>query len=135
MSDPNPSAATRFLAVLGQHAIALSQGEAEDGVLHSSKSKDKDEESFHAARLRSVKRELSLGKMSLANYETMFTTGNQLLDDQLGALVDALTAREREGKEPWKRGESVVLMEGRRDRDLGKPWTWTVWDAGYAPTF
>ncbi|KIJ60924.1 hypothetical protein HYDPIDRAFT_116612 [Hydnomerulius pinastri MD-312] len=126
MSDPNPRESTRFLAVLGPHAMGLSQGEGEDGRLSAIQSGESG--TFHAVRLRTGKPEGLLGKMPLLIYETVFSTGCRSLDDQLRALLTALTAREREGKEPWQRGESIVLMEGRE----GKPWTWVVWDAGYA---
>ncbi|KAF9238685.1 hypothetical protein BU15DRAFT_47441 [Melanogaster broomeanus] len=124
MSSTNPNLSTRFMAVLGPHAMALSQGDIED---ESSPARGSAPGVFHAVRLRSDKPGSSRGERALPNYEPVFSTGCHTLDSQLAALVDALGERQRGGKELWQRGESVVLTSNQQ----GKPLTWIVWDAGH----
>ncbi|KAF9221711.1 hypothetical protein BS17DRAFT_757056 [Gyrodon lividus] len=123
ISSTNPYLSTRFMAVLGPHAMGLSQGGTEE---ESSPARCRGLGVFHAVRLKSDKLESLQGESLHSNYETVFSTGHNTLDGELAALVDTLIARQREGKEPWQRGERVVLMKSRE----GKPWTWIVWDAG-----
>ncbi|KAF8841855.1 hypothetical protein BDN67DRAFT_479436 [Paxillus ammoniavirescens] len=124
MSTTNPNLSTRFMAVIGPHAMGLSQGDTEDEF---SPVGQRGQGGFHAVRLRVDNAERLRGEMPSQNYETVFSTGHTILDGQLGALVNALSEREREGKDPWQRGERVVLVSGQQER----PWSWVVWDAGY----
>jgi hypothetical protein len=112
------------MAVIGPHAMGLSQGDPED---ESSPVGQRGQGGFHAVRFRADNPERLRGERPPQNYETVFSTGHTILDGQLGALVNALSEREREGKDLWQRGEGVVLIS----RQQGKPWSWVVWDAGH----
>lgn len=126
MSDADPDRATRFMAVLGPHAMGLWQtGDHE----RFSTTHHNEPRHFHAVRLRSDIEKYQSGKRELSTYSKVFSTGYQILDDQIEELIEELLAREREGKGLWKRGERVVLS-GNRGGDSNL-WIWTVWDAGH----
>lgn len=111
------------MTVLGPHAMGLWQTAFDERF---STSHHNEPRRVHAARLRSDTKYSRSGEDKLPTYSKVFSTGYQILDDQLGKLVEELLAREREGKQLWKRGERLVLMD-----DQGRDSTWTVWDAGH----
>ncbi|KAH7882212.1 hypothetical protein F5I97DRAFT_1817656 [Phlebopus sp. FC_14] len=118
MSDPNPSSSTRFMAIVGEHGLALSQ----DG----GRSAASCPKTFHATRVRRAQE-----KMPSDSYETLYTTGYRSLEQQIGRLWSAAARRIKEKKEMWRRGESVVFTEDKPNENSEDEWSWTVWDAGY----
>ncbi|KAG6369742.1 hypothetical protein JVT61DRAFT_13611 [Boletus reticuloceps] len=123
ISDEDPDRSTGFMGVLGPHAMGLWQGPAEEAFSTTYRSEPR---CFHAVRLRSDNERFRSEEGKLHAYSKVFSTGYQMLDDQLGKFVEELLAREREGKGLWKRGERLTLWDSR-----GRVLTWTVWDAAH----
>ncbi|KAH0834066.1 hypothetical protein J3R83DRAFT_11350 [Lanmaoa asiatica] len=119
-SHADADQSTRFMAVLGQHAVGLWQIADDErfSTTHRNESRH-----FHGVRLQSDVKKGRSGEGELPTYSEVFSTGYVILEGQLGKLVEELLAREREGKRLWKRGERVVLRD-----DRGRDSTWTVWD-------
>ena len=101
------------MAVIGPHAIALSQDERDANTISGE---------LEAVRLRGRKIEDKF------HWEPVFSTGQHLLEPQLLELAQELFSRAREGNKLWARGEVVELRDGRGG-ELER--RWTVWDAGY----
>lgn len=110
------------MAIIGAHAMGLWQTAIDEKFSATHRNEPGH---FHAVRLRSDTKPRS-GEGKLPTYSKVFSTGYQILDDQLGKLVEELLAHEREGKRLWKRGEKLILRNNQ-----GRDSTWTVWDAGY----
>lgn len=110
------------MAVLGPHAMGLWQTAVDKTFSATHRNEPQD---FHAIQLRSDTKPRS-GEGELPTHSKVFSTGYQILDDQLGELVEELLTREREGKRLWQRGERLILRDNQ-----GRDSTWTVWDAGH----
>ncbi|KIJ60926.1 hypothetical protein HYDPIDRAFT_169957 [Hydnomerulius pinastri MD-312] len=101
-SSRDANEATAFMAVLGPHALALSQ---ESAAPNSPKK-------FHAVRMHQSR---SANEGAEPSWNIVFSTSNQELEEELGALV-GLASQEHE----HTRGSEVSLGLRR----------WAVWDAG-----
>ncbi|KAL4081034.1 hypothetical protein J3A83DRAFT_4083772 [Scleroderma citrinum] len=125
MSGPSPCVSTEFMAVVGIHAITLSQGRRGGYIPDSSSALEELMWTFDAARLRGRK------ARDRFSWETVFSTGQRSLESQLVKFVEGLSSRAREGNELWKRGEvvDIKLGDGNKHEELVRKWT--VWDAGY----
>ncbi|KAL4073198.1 hypothetical protein V8B97DRAFT_1916599 [Scleroderma yunnanense] len=122
---PSLCVSTEFMAVVGVHAITLSQGRRGGYIPDSSSALEELMCTFDAARLRGRK------ARDRFSWETVFSTGQRSLESQLVKFVEELSSRAREGNELWKRGEvvDIKLGDGSKHEELVRKWT--VWDAGY----
>ncbi|KIK97247.1 hypothetical protein PAXRUDRAFT_766324, partial [Paxillus rubicundulus Ve08.2h10] len=99
VSTTNADLSTRFVAVIGPHAMGLSQGDPEDDFLTCGQ---RGQGGFHAVRLRADNPERLGMERRPPNYETVFSTGH--------AILEVIALAEREGE---RGGEGVVLIRGQ----------------------
>ncbi|KAG9310976.1 hypothetical protein JVU11DRAFT_8854 [Chiua virens] len=120
VSSACPNRSTRFMAVLGPHAIGLCRTSGIE-IFAAGESQH-----LHAVRLRNDNQG---SERTPPTFRKVFSTGYRVFEDQLEKFVEALLAREMKGEGPWQRGERLIL-----GYDQGKDstaWAWTVWDAGH----